>query len=98
MQYKKIKLIGGNTVQKMISNILTTCITFEVGHKLSWTGAKNTVAIENSTFANTIIGKCTLIKDYLCFSIFIYLHYFVIYILCDVRDTYKNYNLLLTIF
>lgn len=41
----------------MISNILTYCITFEVGHKLSWTGAKNSFAIENSTFANTIIGN-----------------------------------------
>ncbi|CAL1680948.1 unnamed protein product [Lasius platythorax] len=61
--YKKIKYIGGNTVQKMISNILTTCITFEVGHKLSWTGAKNTVAIENSTFANTIIGAVTYVKE-----------------------------------
>jgi len=57
LQYKKIKYIGGDSVQKMISNIFTYCITFEVGHKLSWTGAKNTVAIENSTFADTIIGN-----------------------------------------
>ncbi|XP_036142753.1 uncharacterized protein LOC118645552 isoform X3 [Monomorium pharaonis] len=53
---KRIKNIGGHTAQKMVSNILTTCITFEVGHKLSWTGAKNTLAIENSSFANIIIG------------------------------------------
>lgn len=61
--YKKIIYIGGDSIQKMISNILTYCITYEVGHKLSWTGAKNTVAIENSTFANTIIGAVAHAKE-----------------------------------
>ncbi|XP_067216969.1 uncharacterized protein [Linepithema humile] len=54
---KRIKCIGGDSIQKMVSNILTNCISFDLGHKLSWTGAKNTIAIENSTFANIIVGK-----------------------------------------
>jgi len=32
LQDKIIKSIGGDSVKKMVSNILTTCLTFEVGH------------------------------------------------------------------
>jgi len=32
LQDKRIKSIGGDSVKKMVSNILTTCLTFEVGH------------------------------------------------------------------
>ncbi|XP_025159213.1 uncharacterized protein LOC105184306 isoform X2 [Harpegnathos saltator] len=59
---KKIKCIGGDSTQKMISNILTYCITFDVGHKLTWTGAKNTIAIENTTFANIIVSTVNRTK------------------------------------
>ncbi|XP_018371205.1 PREDICTED: uncharacterized protein LOC108766421 [Trachymyrmex cornetzi] len=60
---KKIKSFGGDSLQKFISNILTNCLTFEVGHKLSWTGAKNTIAISNSPFANSIIGVVSRTKE-----------------------------------
>jgi len=70
LQDKRIKSIGGDSVQKMVSNILTTCLTFEIGHKLSWTGTKNSIAVKNSTFANIIIGKCTfMIGNYMCMCI-----------------------------
>jgi len=66
LQDKRIKSIGRDSVQKMVSNILTTCLTFEVGHKLSWTGTKNSIAVENSTFANIIVGKYTFtIENYI---------------------------------
>ncbi|XP_025163945.1 uncharacterized protein LOC112590742 isoform X2 [Harpegnathos saltator] len=58
---KKIKCIGGDSTQKMISNILTYCITFDT-HKLTWTGAKNTIAIENTTFANIIVSTVNRTK------------------------------------
>ncbi|XP_067211574.1 uncharacterized protein [Linepithema humile] len=59
---KRIKCIGGDSIQKMVSNILTNCISFDLGHKLSWTGAKNTIAIENSTFANIIVAAVSFTK------------------------------------
>jgi len=72
LQDKRIKSIGGDSVQKMVSNILTTCLTFEVGHKLSWTGMKNSIAVENSTFANIIVGKCIFtIGNYIYMCVFI---------------------------
>lgn len=73
IQHTKIKSIGGDSVQKMVSNIFTNCITFNVGHKLSWTGAKNTIAIENSTFANIIIGKLYFYNElFVCSNFFEY--------------------------
>ncbi|XP_066585876.1 uncharacterized protein [Prorops nasuta] len=53
----KIKRIGGNTIQKVVANILNFAISLEVGHKLTWTGCNGSTKMEGSTFANIIVGS-----------------------------------------
>ncbi|XP_066603952.1 uncharacterized protein [Prorops nasuta] len=53
----KIKRLGGDTIQKVVSNILKFAITLELGHKLTWTGCNGSTKIEGSTFANIIVGS-----------------------------------------
>ncbi|XP_066585750.1 uncharacterized protein [Prorops nasuta] len=60
----KIKRIGGNTIQKVVANILNFAISLEVGHKLTWTGCNGSTKMEGSTFANIIdqyFNKMTLV-------------------------------------
>jgi len=52
-----MQLIGGDTSQIIVSNILSYTMTYELGHKVSWTGAKGSIAIKDSPFINTIIGE-----------------------------------------
>jgi hypothetical protein len=49
--------IGGDTCQKVISNILTHTMAYELGHKMSWTGAKGSIAIKDSLFIHVIISE-----------------------------------------
>ncbi|XP_032669419.1 uncharacterized protein LOC116843252 [Odontomachus brunneus] len=47
---------GGDTSQKIVSNILSYTITYDLGHKLSWTGAKGSIAVKDSPFINIVVG------------------------------------------
>ncbi|KAL0100547.1 hypothetical protein PUN28_019694 [Cardiocondyla obscurior] len=49
-------ILEGDTNQKIVSNILSYTMTYELGHKMSWTGAKKLIAVENSLFINTVIA------------------------------------------
>ncbi|XP_039311809.1 uncharacterized protein LOC113002996 isoform X2 [Solenopsis invicta] len=57
-----IMQIGGDTSQKIISNILTHTMAYELGHKMSWTGAKGSVAIKDTLFIH-IINSVVNAKD-----------------------------------
>lgn len=57
----KILKIGGLSAQNHVNNVLKACLTFELGHKLTWTGAKKSTGIQTTIFAETIIGKLFLV-------------------------------------
>ncbi|XP_011688339.1 PREDICTED: uncharacterized protein LOC105450270 isoform X2 [Wasmannia auropunctata] len=50
-----IMQIGGDTNQKIVSNILSHTMAYELGHKMSWIGAKGSIAIKNSSFINIVV-------------------------------------------
>jgi len=65
LQGQKIRIIGGKTAEKHLSNTLTITLTNKLGKMLTWDGQRQTEGIKNTIFSDLIIGNVYILIQYL---------------------------------
>lgn len=63
LQEQKIRIIGGKTAEKHLTNSLVITLTNKLGKMLTWDGQRQTEGIKNTIFSDLIIGNVYI---YIC--------------------------------
>lgn len=58
LQQKKIRNIGGKSVENHLINCLVITLTNELAKQLTWERQRQTEGIKDTSFTNVIMGNC----------------------------------------
>lgn len=66
LQIEKMSQVGGETVPKIVRNIMSQIIGYEVAQAYTWTGQKKKLSLKKSKLSDSVIGIHNILFNIIC--------------------------------